>query len=47
MGRVLLETITAGASATSHFINVSLVYWKAFTHLQPEFIIGAAESSLR
>jgi hypothetical protein len=42
-----LEAITTGASATSHFINVSLVYWKAFAHLQSEFIIGTAESSLR
>jgi hypothetical protein len=23
-----------------------LVYWKSFTHLQPEFIVGAAESPL-
>jgi hypothetical protein len=41
-----LEAITTGASGASHFINVSLVDWKTFAHLQPELIIGAAESSL-
>ena len=49
-GRVekgFLETVTTGASATSHLINVSLVYWKASAHLEPKFIIGTAESSLR
>jgi hypothetical protein len=47
MKGVSLETIAAGASATSHFIDVSLVYWKTLAHLQPEFIIGTAESSSR
>ncbi len=46
MGKGFLEAITTGTSAASHFINVSLVYWKTLTHLKPEFIIGAAESSL-
>jgi len=31
-----LETITTGASATSHFIDVPLVYRKTFAHLQAE-----------
>jgi hypothetical protein len=47
MERVFLKTITAGASATSHFIDVSLVYWKTFAHLQPEFIINTAKSLSR
>ena len=45
--RGFLETVTTGASATSHLMNVSLVYWKASAHLQSEFIIGTAELSLR
>jgi hypothetical protein len=44
---VFLEAITTGASATSHFIDVSLVYWKTFAYLQPELIIGTAESAPR
>jgi len=44
MKGVFLESITTVASAKSHFIDVSLVYWKTFAHLQAEFIIGAAES---
>jgi len=47
MKGMLLETITTGASAKSHFIDVSLVYWKIFAHLQAEIIIGAAKSSSR
>jgi hypothetical protein len=47
MKGVFLETITADASGTSYFINVSLVYWKTLAHLQPESIIGTAESSSR
>jgi predicted lipoprotein with Yx(FWY)xxD motif len=43
MKGMLLETITTGASAKSHFIDVSLVYWKTFAHLQAESIIGAAK----
>jgi hypothetical protein len=46
MGKGLLEAITTGTSATSHFIDVPLVYRKTFTHLQAEYVIGAAESSL-
>jgi hypothetical protein len=44
---VFLETITAGTSEKSHFIDVSLVYRKVLAHLQAEFTIGAAKSSSR
>jgi len=44
---VFLETITTYASAKSHFIDVSLVYWKTFAHLQAAFIINAAKSLSR
>jgi hypothetical protein len=47
MRGVFLESITTVASAKSHFIDVSLVYWKSFAHLQAEFIVGTAKSSLR
>jgi len=47
MERVFLEMIAACASGKSHFIDVSLVYWKAFAHLQAEFTIGAAKSPSR
>ena len=40
---MFLEMITTGASGKSHFIDVSLVYWKTLAHLQAEFIIGAAK----
>jgi len=40
MKRLFLEAVPAGGSATSHFIDVSLVYWKALAHLEAEFIIG-------
>jgi hypothetical protein len=46
MERGFLEMIPASASAKNHLIDISLVYWKTFTHLQPEFIVRAAESSL-
>jgi hypothetical protein len=42
-----LETITTCASAKSHFIDVSLVYWKTFAHLHAEFIINTAKSLSR
>jgi hypothetical protein len=45
-GEWFFEAVTTGASATSHLVNISLVYWKSLTHLQPKFIIGAAESPL-
>ena len=41
--RVFLETITACASAKSHFVDISLVYWKALAHLQPKFIVNTAK----
>jgi hypothetical protein len=44
---MFLETIATGASAKSHFLDVFLVYWEAFTHLQAEFIINTAKSLLR
>jgi hypothetical protein len=44
--RGILETITARASAESHFIDISLVYRKTSAHLQPEFVIDTAKSSL-
>jgi hypothetical protein len=44
---VFLESITAGASAKGHLIDVSLVYRKTYAHLQAEFIIGTAKSSSR
>jgi hypothetical protein len=47
MKGVFLETIATCASAKSHFIDVSLVYWKTFAHLQAEFIINTAKSLLR
>ena len=42
--RGIVEKITASASAESHFIDISLVYRKAFAHLQTEFAIDAAKS---
>jgi hypothetical protein len=45
--RVFLETITTCTSAKSHFIDVSLVYWKTFAHLQSEFFINTAKSLSR
>jgi hypothetical protein len=42
--RLFLETVTTCASAKSHFIDVSLVYWKTLAHLQPEFAINTAKS---
>jgi hypothetical protein len=42
--RMFLETITASTSAKSHFINISLVYWEAFTHRQAKFIINTAKT---
>jgi hypothetical protein len=39
-----LETITTRASGKGHFIKVSLVYRKAFAHLQAELIINTAHS---
>lgn len=47
MKGLFLETITTGASVTSDFIDVSLVYWKTFAHLHAEFIIGTAKSLSR
>jgi len=47
MRGVFLEPITTCASAKSHFIDVSLVYWKTFAHLQAAFIINAAKSLSR
>ena len=47
MKGVFLETITTCASAKSHFIDVSLVYWKTFAYLQAEFIINTAKSLSR
>ncbi len=47
MNGVFLETITTCASAKSHFVDVSLVYWKTFTRLQAEFVINTAESLSR
>jgi len=44
MKGLLLEAVTASGSATSHFIDVSLVYWKTPAHLEAEFIIGTAET---
>jgi hypothetical protein len=40
------ETITARAPAESHLLDVSLVYRETSAHLQPEFVIDAAESFL-
>ena len=42
--RMVLETITAGPSAKSHFINVSFVYWEAFTHRQAKFIVNTTKT---
>jgi hypothetical protein len=47
MKGLFLEPVAACASAKSHFIDVSLVYRKAFAHLQAEFIINMAKSLLR
>ena len=47
MKGMFLETITTCASAKSHFINVSLVDWKTFAHLQAAFIVNATKSLSR
>jgi hypothetical protein len=47
MKGVFLETITTCASVKSHFIDVFLVYWKTFAHLEAEFIINSAKLLLR
>jgi diacylglycerol kinase family enzyme len=44
---MFLETITTGASAKSHFIDVFLVYRETSAHLQAELIVNAAKSLLR
>ena len=41
-----LKTITARASVEGHLMDISLVYRKTLAHLQPEFVINAAKSSL-
>jgi hypothetical protein len=43
MKAVFLETITTCTPAESHFVDVSLVYWKTFTGLQAEFVINTAK----
>ena len=47
MKRGFLEIIATCASGKSHFIDVSLVYWKAFTRHRAEFLINTASSLLR
>ena len=47
MKGVFLETISTSASAKRHFIDVFLVYWKAFALFQAAFIINTAESFSR
>jgi len=44
MKRLFFETIAARASATSHFVDVSLVYWKTLAHFQAKFIVGSADA---
>lgn len=44
---VFLKSIATCASAKSDFIDVSLVDWKAFAHLQTEFIVNAAKPFFR
>jgi hypothetical protein len=41
--RVFIKAITTCPSAKSHFIDVSLVYWKTFAHLQTACIINSAK----
>ena len=44
--RMFLETITAGPSAKSHFLNVSFIYWEAFTHRQAKFVVNTTKTVL-
>jgi len=39
----VLKTIATCASAKGHFIDVSLVYWKTFAHLQAASIINSTK----
>jgi hypothetical protein len=47
MKGVFLKTITACASAKSHFIDIPLVYWETLAHRQAESTINTAKSPSR